>query len=72
MYLVVNQVVQLEHINHAYGNFLFERLTGPSVKQNRLTVCREARHGQQIRDLSLFSAVEHRVAMEIPSLTRRA
>ena len=35
--LVVDEVVQLEHVHHAHGHRVVERLAGLAVEQQRLT-----------------------------------
>ena len=41
--LVVDQVVELEHVHDAHGHFLIEGLAGAAVEEHRLAAGRETR-----------------------------
>src|SRR5436190_2882552 len=58
--LVVDQVVQLHHVHHADGHLMRERLAGAAVEQAGLAVGGQARTREELEDLLLGGAVEHR------------
>ena len=60
MHLVVNQVVQLQHVHVADRYLAFETLTGTTVVQHRLTAEREVRKLQHVLDLFFVRTVEYR------------
>ena len=59
MDLVVDQVVELEHVHHAHGHLLIERLAGAAVEQDRLAALGETRDAEGVLDRRLRRAVEH-------------
>src|SRR5262245_40463990 len=58
--LVVDEVVQLEHVHHADGDHVVERLAALAIDQPRLADDRQAGHLERALDLVLGGAVEHR------------
>ena len=58
--LVVDQVVQLHHVHHAHSDLVGEALAGTPVEEARLAVGRQGGLGEQLEDLLLRRAVEHR------------
>ena len=59
--LVVDQVVELEHVHHAHRDVVVERLAGAAVEEHRLAV--ESGSPASVErglDLVLVGAVEHR------------
>ena len=59
--LLVHQVVQLEHVHHAHGDVLVERLAGAAVEEHHLARCAAARPRRTASWISVFArAVEHR------------
>ena len=59
MDLVLDQVVQLEHVDVANGDLAVERLARPTIAQHSLATGGQARLGQLLLDLILVGAVEH-------------
>ena len=49
--LVVDEVVELEHVHHAHGDLLVERLAGAAVEEHRLTARREPGERERVLDL---------------------
>ena len=60
MYLVVDQMVQLEHVHDAHGHVLVERLTATPIEEHRLAALLHTREPQKLLDLFLTGAVEDR------------
>src|SRR5256714_176888 len=58
--LVLDQVSQLEHVDHAHGHWLVELLAGAPVAQHHLAVFRQARPLELGHDRLHRGAVEHR------------
>ena len=56
--LVVDQVVELEHVHHAHRHLLVEGLARAPVEEHRLTAGGEARQREGVLDLALLRAVE--------------
>src|SRR5919108_2004861 len=56
--LVVDQVRQLEHIDHAHGDGVIEALTGASVTQPHLAVRREPRSSQELDHRGIESLLD--------------
>jgi hypothetical protein len=54
--LVVDQVVQLQHVHDADGDVLVERLAGAPVEEDRLTAVGRARHASSAVLISLSLA----------------
>src|SRR6185369_10109437 len=62
--LVVDQVVELEHVHHAHGHILIENLAGTTVEQDRLARSRATCTHEHLLDVALCGAVEHGGAEE--------
>src|SRR6266852_1024867 len=62
--LVVHQVRQLQHVDVADGDGLFELVAGHAVVQGRFARFRQARLPQQSFDLALTRTVKHRRSHE--------
>src|SRR5690606_38023293 len=60
VHLVVNQVVQLEHVHVTDSHRTIEGVTGTAVVQLHLTTVRQICQTQHVLDLVLFGTVEHR------------
>ena len=58
--LVVNQVVELEHIHDAHGDFVFKPLAGAAVAQDGLAYFRQTGLFEDELDLRLVRSVEDR------------
>src|SRR5215475_1082601 len=57
---IINQVVQLHHINVAHRNFLIERLAGLAVIENRVSGLWQSRLSEQWLDVLLARPIENR------------
>ena len=60
VHLVVDQVMELEHVHVTHGDLAVESLAGAAVEQRDLAGGRQARHFEHRVDLGLGRAVEHR------------
>src|SRR5438477_92760 len=60
MHLVVDQVVELQHVHEAYGHLPVEGITGPAVEEAHLASSRQPRGIEHLLDLILRGAVEDR------------
>ena len=60
MDLVVDQMVQLEHVDVAHGDLAIERVAGASVEQIDLTRGVEPGERQHVRHVLFTRAIEHR------------
>ena len=60
VHLVVDQMVELQHVHVAHGHFAFEALARTTVVQHRLTGKRQIGELQHVLDLFLGRTVEHR------------
>ena len=60
MHLVVDQVIELQHVHVAHRDRTFELLAGAAVVQRGLTGCRQVGQRKQILDLLLAGTVEYR------------
>src|SRR5690554_2001278 len=60
VHLVVDQVVQLEHVHVAHSHRPVEGVAGTAVVQGHLTAVRQVRQTQHVLDLVLFGTIEHR------------
>ena len=60
MHLVIDQVVQLQHVDVADRRFLFERLTRSAIHQTTLAMARQPSFFQAIVDFRFGRAVEDR------------
>src|SRR4051812_47087430 len=58
--LLVDQVVELEHVHDAHRHVLVERLAGAAVEEDHLTRLRQARVLELREDLRLARAIEDR------------
>ena len=59
--LVVDQVVELEHVHDAHGDLVIERLAGPAVEEHRLAAGRETGDASSASLIAVFGrAVEDR------------
>src|SRR5690606_36703308 len=60
VHLVVDQVVDLEHVHVAYGNRTLETIAGPPVVQPELTAVIKIGQTQHFLDLELLRTIEYR------------
>src|SRR5664280_3814907 len=64
MNFIVNQMVQFQHINYTYCNFLIKRLTGSAIKENRLSCFGQTGIIQQFPDFIFRTTVKNRTCYE--------
>jgi hypothetical protein len=64
-------MVQLQHVERAYGDPLRERLARAAIVEDRLAVLGKARLVQRGFDVRLAGAIEHRRLDAPPELARR-
>ena len=62
MDLIIDQVVQLQHVHHAYCHVLIERISRATVKQNCLTTRISTSSLKQLANLNFRRSVEYRRA----------
>ncbi len=67
MHLVVHQVVELEIVHEAHGDFVFKGFAGAPVIQDGLAVRAEAGLDQRLLDVLFVGAVKHGVATCSPA-----
>src|SRR5690554_3548107 len=60
VHLIVDQVVQLEHVHVANGNRAIEGVAGTTVVQLHLTTVRQICQAQHVLDFVLFSTIKYR------------
>jgi len=71
MDLVVHQVMEFEHVDHADGDLLVEGLTRPPVEKDRLAFLGKVGEFQHLPDLVFIGAVKDRGGEGDPTLQTR-
>ena len=58
MDLVVDQVVQFHHVDHAYGYWFFKVFAGTAVHEAGFAFQRQVRFLQQVQDVFLLGTIK--------------